>query len=368
MEGWAADDEDWGKKTSGWKEDKQEKEGFWSADSESKKRSSKSITSKRGSSKSSTTVSHHLRSQHDERGAGEKMKDNDVWGTAGDQNQQKDNGWANTEQNGAWEKEKSSNKTASQSSQTHGWGNDGQNSRASSKVASMTNGGASWAARSIDPKGFIKPYWADWNKPSGTGDGTEARGRMAPKPREVYTYPAAPPPAIASNQKVEADHGVRAGRGALYMHKTRRPVYLDSMTAPYAVFSFKYRSRKKIEEMTGRKIKKDLERVVEVAEKDRFMRMPKEKLVERLMQTQLGRGKKTEDGGDVGPEELASQSGSRAQAGGEWIAANGEKQDNNHNGGWGNSDSKAGSKRGGAGFQPDWQQKGAGVTGGTIRW
>lgn len=40
--------------------------------------------------------------------------------------------------------------------------------------------------------------------------------------------------------KIESRFQIRAGRGYMYSHKTRRPVYIDTMVEPYAVFTFKY--------------------------------------------------------------------------------------------------------------------------------
>ena len=45
--------------------------------------------------------------------------------------------------------------------------------------------------------------------------------------------------------KTQASHQVQAGRGSLFEHSTARPKYLDRISKPYAVFTFKYRSRGK---------------------------------------------------------------------------------------------------------------------------
>ena len=45
--------------------------------------------------------------------------------------------------------------------------------------------------------------------------------------------------------RTQASHQVQAGRGSVYEHSTGRPKYLDRISKPYAVFTFKYRSRGK---------------------------------------------------------------------------------------------------------------------------
>ena len=63
--------------------------------------------------------------------------------------------------------------------------------------------------------------------------------------KEKFTISAEPlfqiPQSVAD--KTHASHQVQAGRGSLYEHSTSRPKYLDRPSKPYAVFTFKYRSR-----------------------------------------------------------------------------------------------------------------------------
>ena len=65
--------------------------------------------------------------------------------------------------------------------------------------------------------------------------------------KEKFTISAEPlfqiPQSVA--EKTQASHQVQAGRGSLYEHSTSRPKYLDRPSKPYAVFTFKYRSRGK---------------------------------------------------------------------------------------------------------------------------
>lgn len=143
------------------------------------------------------------------------------------------------------------------------------------------------ASENRDAKAYIKPYWQSWNRaPSQTQSSNPNTKKKRDEPRKVYTYPASPLPhlAPADNKVTDASHGVQVSRGSDYAHKTRRPTYIDSMEAPYAVFSFKYRSREVLEGILRRKIDVlDLKGVVEQAEKARLMGMPKHALIEELM-------------------------------------------------------------------------------------
>lgn len=105
----------------------------------------------------------------------------------------------------------------------------------------------------VNSKDHIKSYWDDWNKTPIDDDGHAGAGNREPR-RDAYKYPAMSRPAVPSNEAKDRSHGVQAGKGAEYAHKTRRPVYLDSMAEPYAVFTFKYRSRKVLEKILGAKV------------------------------------------------------------------------------------------------------------------
>jgi hypothetical protein len=90
---------------------------------------------------------------------------------------------------------------------------------------------------SINPK----PYWNDWNKRPSI---------LTPRSaRNVYIAPEEPMPLVPKQaaRAKRVEHQVKTGKGAQYIHLCARPEYLDSMQQPYAVFIFKYRSKRYIE-------------------------------------------------------------------------------------------------------------------------
>lgn len=94
----------------------------------------------------------------------------------------------------------------------------------------------------FDPnQSHIKPYWTKWNQ------------RVSPENddggKDPYIVPEEPLPAIPESlaQKENMSHQIRAGKGRLYYHTTGTPKYIDSMESPYAVFTFKYRSKGKLQ-------------------------------------------------------------------------------------------------------------------------
>jgi hypothetical protein len=90
---------------------------------------------------------------------------------------------------------------------------------------------------SINPK----PYWNDWNKRPSIPTPRSARN--------VYIAPEEPMPLVPKQaaRAKRVEHQVKTGKGAQYIHLCARPEYLDSMQQPYAVFIFKYRSKRYIE-------------------------------------------------------------------------------------------------------------------------
>jgi hypothetical protein len=86
-----------------------------------------------------------------------------------------------------------------------------------------------------------KPYWNDWNKRPTLSSYRPARA--------LYIAPEEPMPLVPKQaaRARHVEHQVKTGKGAPYLHLCARPEYLDSMQQPYAVFTFKYRSKKVIE-------------------------------------------------------------------------------------------------------------------------
>ena len=131
----------------------------------------------------------------------------------------------------------------------------------------------------------IKPYWQQWNKPPSQANAAQSNARKnLTTPREVYNYPASALPMVPQDKVKDASHGVQVSRGAEYSHKCHKPIYLDTMERPYAVFTFKYRSKAALEKILGISIDdSDVQGVQRQVEKDRLRNMPKEQLVEELM-------------------------------------------------------------------------------------
>jgi hypothetical protein len=138
------------------------------------------------------------------------------------------------------------------------------------------------SSASTNPHAYVQPYFQAW-RGNGQTPTTKALHRQ---PREPYSYLAAPNPHVPASQVGDRSHGVRAGKGADYTHKVRRPKYLDTMEDPYAVFVFNYRSADKLEEILHQDIKGDLSLVAEEVGRGVLMNLPREKLVEELMKSQ----------------------------------------------------------------------------------
>ena len=173
---------------------------------------------------------------------------------------------------------------AKQSSSTgNAWDNNKRSKKSSS--ARPPSAGGDQAFPEVDLKAHIQPYWANWRQTSLDRESSDPNTKKKrDQARDACLYPAKPAPTIPSGTKTDASHGVQAGRGANYAHRCLRPLYLDEMDAPYAVFSFKYRSKEKLEKILGKKIDADITPVVQQAEKDKLMSLPKDELVKVLME------------------------------------------------------------------------------------
>lgn len=111
----------------------------------------------------------------------------------------------------------------------------------------------------------VKQYWGQWNAASHGYNVPHHPASVSSVPskilRDPYVAPAYNLPRIcadfAAAWGIEAQ--VRTGRGANYYHKVGHPIYIDSMECPYAVFTFKYRTRAVIEKKLGTSIDQDEE-------------------------------------------------------------------------------------------------------------
>lgn len=207
---------------------------------------------------------------------------NNDWEKAGAPAQNNDaQGWEATTKN--------NNATGNAWGDSHNDAWDTSNKAPPRSTGSVRSSGASTRA-SYDPKAHVKPYWAEWRGDHKTHGPSASRPREAP--REAYSYPAGPKPTLPAGKSTEASHGVQAGRGADYTHRTYRPIYLDEMEMPYAVFTFKYRSKNRLEDILKRSIGTECEKIETDVEKGELMGLSKEQLVERLMRSKLGPARK----------------------------------------------------------------------------
>ncbi|KAI9798909.1 MAG: hypothetical protein M1833_004412 [Piccolia ochrophora] len=122
----------------------------------------------------------------------------------------------------------------------------------------------------------VKPYWKRWSQlgtiAAGKGTKKDERAYIADEP-PLYVIPEET--AMAS----KTSHQVQVGKTARYLEPTTiKPIYLDDMDAPYAVFVFKYRSRECLEKLLNISIDEDLG-----ARKQRLKSMSKDEIIEEML-------------------------------------------------------------------------------------
>ncbi|KAI7240615.1 hypothetical protein KC330_g1114 [Hortaea werneckii] len=190
--------------------------------------------------------------------------------------------------------------------------------------------------QSPSPGAHVKSYWADWRQTTMPQDSTGHGMKKREAARDPCDYPSAPLPTVPEGKLKDIKHGIQAGKGANYSHRCHRPLYMDTMAEPYAVFSFKYRSKEALEKILKRDVSSDVQATVKQAEEEKFLNMPKHKLVEELMKMRL-------PGGSPSPKKALTDSaasgwGDGAKTGG--VAGQGWDRKSNggkqtHVGGWG---------------------------------
>ncbi|KAK5127095.1 hypothetical protein LTR85_008455 [Meristemomyces frigidus] len=240
-----------------------------------------------------------------------------------------------------------------------GWGTGGSR-RATSAAASLAE---NFDTMSVSSNAQVKPYWADWrhsSAPHESSDPNTKRKREAA--RSVYDYPASPLPMVPAGKMRGASHGVQAGKGADYAHRCHRPNYMDTMKAPYAVFSFKYRSKTALEKILKRRIDADSEPIIQQAEKDKLMNMPKSKLIKELMRARMPQGaSRSISAGNASAKAptaagwSAAPTSTKSAAGG-WGGDNTNKSGNNNDNAWDAKKSSHGG-RSQAGGNGGWDSK-----------
>ncbi|RMX98371.1 hypothetical protein D0868_10126 [Hortaea werneckii] len=208
--------------------------------------------------------------------------------------------------------------------------------------------------QSPSPGAHVKSYWADWRQTT-MPQGSPAHGvKKHEAARDPCDYPSAPLPTVPEGKLKDIKHGIQAGKfrtlipssdakltltagkGANYSHRCHRPLYMDTMAEPYAVFSFKYRSKEALEKILKRDVSSDVQAIVKQAEEEKFLNMPKHKLVEELMKMRL-------PGGSPSPKKALTDSAASGWGGGaetRGLAGNGWDSQSNggkqtHVGGWG---------------------------------
>lgn len=153
----------------------------------------------------------------------------------------------------------------------------------------------------LDPsKPHLKAYFTTWTQ--SPSPGTAA----------TFTLPATPAPAVPASYASTANltHQLQTGAGTPYTHRTSRPRYLDSMSKPYAVFVFKYRSREKLAEILNvdvDKIKQDRQSLTR-----RMQGLSREQVLELYMRAKAKAGYATDSslgssGGESGGEVVVVQ-------------------------------------------------------------
>ncbi|KAK5701370.1 hypothetical protein LTR17_022653 [Elasticomyces elasticus] len=334
--GWGAPEKNDAGNTNGWGGEEQKDSGGWgdAAKAESKKSDGWKSTSRHSSHKTEAAWGND-QAQQDGGNAG--------WGATssnkGDQNRGDVDGWGSTSKKGDDIK------------QTGGWG-DGAG-QATPRQSTSHHGG--YDPSTPTPQYKAKDYFKHWQQ-SQDEYVTSARAAMKKReePRKVYHYPAPQLPAVPEDKVNDVTHLVQPGKGADYSHRVARPVYLDPMERPYAVISFKYRTPETLETILKRDgIVADTQALVVYVEKEKLLSMPKDRLVEAMLQMKSPGGQQSASKNSGGQEKAASngwggnKSEKAASAAGGWGDSN-ENKAASGGGGWGGaSNGKAASAAGG---------------------
>lgn len=213
-----------------------------------------------------------------------KTANNDQWGNNDDQQQGGGGDWGDTKSQGHQSKVKAWDDGSRHDPKSKAGWNQEPDSKSRASLPSRPRGGHGSSSERLEP--VIKPYWAQWDQAQQEVQKPKVRAR------DAYEFPA-PPTVIAPTEKPSSvSYGVQPGRGAKYTHDTYRPEYLDTMEKPYAIFTFKYRSKKALESILKRKIDtSEAQRAIEEAEREHLMRLPKDEIVQEMMKMKLAAGK-----------------------------------------------------------------------------
>lgn len=110
------------------------------------------------------------------------------------------------------------------------------------------------------------------------------------------------PEEVADN--IESKYQIKAGKGYMYYHQTKRPLYIDTMDEPYAIFTFKYlnkgRRLREAKDALTNEIVEVLERVLNVKaspeveppppeeQAAKLQEMSREDLIRMILKQQVG--------------------------------------------------------------------------------
>ncbi|KAI7478097.1 hypothetical protein KC351_g8454 [Hortaea werneckii] len=162
--------------------------------------------------------------------------------------------------------------------------------------------------QSPSPGAHVKSYWADWRQTTMPQDSPGRGMKKREVARDPCDYPSAPLPTVPEGRLKDIKHGIQAGKGGNYSHRCHRPAYMDTMAEPYAVFSFKYRSKEALEKILKRDVSSDVQATIKQAEEEKFLNVPKHKLVEELLKMRL-------PGGSSSPKKALTNSAASAWGG-----------------------------------------------------
>ncbi|KAK5718857.1 hypothetical protein LTR17_015537 [Elasticomyces elasticus] len=338
--GWGAPEKNDAGNTNGWGGEEQKDAGGWGGEQQ-KDAGGWGDAAKAESKKSASRHSSHKTEAAWGNDQAHQDSGNAGWGTTSNKDGQ------NGGDTGGWG---SNSKKGDDHKQTGGWG-DGAN-QATPRQSTSHHGG--YDPSTPTPQYKAKDYFKHWQQ-SEDEYVTSARAAMKKReePRKVYHYPAPQLPAVPEDKVNDVTHLVQPGKGADYSHRVARPVYLDPMERPYAVISFKYRTPETLEKILKRDgIVADSQALVVYVEKEKLLSMPKDRLVEAMLQMKSPGGQQSASKGSGGQEKAASngwggnKSEKAASAAGGWGDSN-ENKAASGGGGWGGaSNGKAASAAG----------------------
>ena len=136
-----------------------------------------------------------------------------------------------------------------------------------------------------------KPYWSIWKpEPEPNANGPLQESDVAEGP--IYSVPA------ETAQRQMMSHQVLMSKPTKYVHRTSRPMYIDTHDNPYAAFTFHYKSRGAHLYVLGRRkltnLSDALEKLLGVSlghseydEKQRLDRLSKEELIQEVMKAKV---------------------------------------------------------------------------------